>query len=98
MNNFNINRFEIVQEQDSLLKTDIYLTPLPKYEFKIATDVHYSQILNLGFSPSVELTTRNIFGGAENLSTSFQELSEQLTMLQIQKLILTPMSFLHRLL
>ncbi|AQX85928.1 BamA/TamA family outer membrane protein [Elizabethkingia sp. HX WHF] len=71
MNNFNINKFEIVQEQDSLLKTDIYLTPLPKYEFKIATDVHYSQILNLGFSPSVELTTRNIFGGAENLSTSF---------------------------
>lgn len=53
------------------MKTDIYLTPLPKYEFKIATDVHYSQILNLGFSPSVELTTRNIFGGAENLSTSF---------------------------
>jgi len=28
--------------------------------------VHYSQILNFGFSPSVEFTSRNIFGGAEN--------------------------------
>ena len=87
MNNFNINKFEIVQEQDSLLKTDIYLTPLPKYEFKIATDVHYSQILNLGFSPSVELTTRNIYSVEQKtLVPVFQELSEQPTMLQIQNL------------
>ncbi|NAW51135.1 BamA/TamA family outer membrane protein [Elizabethkingia argentiflava] len=71
MNNFNINDFRIKQEQDSLLTTQISLIPLPKYDFKIATDIHYSQILNLGFSPSVELTSRNIFGSAENLSTSF---------------------------
>ncbi len=36
-----------------------------------ATDIHYSQILNFGFSPSIDLTTRNVFGGAENLITSF---------------------------
>jgi outer membrane protein assembly factor BamA len=46
------------------------LKPLPKYELKVGTDVNYSQLLNLGISPSVDLTTRNIFGGAENLSTS----------------------------
>ena len=37
---------------------------------KLATDINYSQILNLGISPSVDLTTRNVFGGAENLTTS----------------------------
>ncbi|WP_244428679.1 BamA/TamA family outer membrane protein [Flavobacterium sp. B17] len=46
------------------------LKPLPKYELKVGTDINYSQLLNLGVSPSVDLTTRNIFGGAENLSTS----------------------------
>ncbi|WP_185230216.1 translocation and assembly module lipoprotein TamL [Elizabethkingia meningoseptica] len=71
MNNFNVRIDPPEPINDSLLRTNIFLTPLPKYEFKVATDVHYSQLLNLGFSPSVELTTRNIFGGAENLSTSF---------------------------
>lgn len=70
MNNFT-SRVAVTQKDDSLLVTDIYLTPLPKYEFRIATDVHYSEILNFGFSPSLELTTRNIFGGAENLNMSF---------------------------
>ncbi len=71
MNNFRVNSFDIRQVRDSLLETNIYLEPLPKYEFRAATDVHYSELLNLGFSPSVELTSRNILGGAENLSTGF---------------------------
>ena len=58
-------------ERDSIIDVEYILKPLPKYEFNIATDVHYSQILNFGFSPSVDLTTRNVFGGAENLITSF---------------------------
>jgi len=70
-NNFKIQQFNTIKEQDSLLKTELFLIPLPKYEFKIGTDIHYSQILNFGFSPKIELTTRNIFGGAENLGTSF---------------------------
>jgi len=70
MNNFT-SRVVITPVQDSLLKTNVFLTPLPKYEFRIATDVHYSEVLNFGFSPSLELTTRNIFGGAENLNSSF---------------------------
>lgn len=58
-------------ERDSIVDVEYVLKPLPKYEFSVATDVHYSQILNFGFSPSVDLTTRNVFGGAENLVTSF---------------------------
>ena len=58
-------------ERDSIIDVEYVLRPLPKYEFNYATDIHYSQILNFGFSPSVDLTTRNVFGGAENLVTSF---------------------------
>lgn len=55
---------------DSIVDVMYILKPLPKYELKVGTDINYSQVLNLGISPSVDLTTRNIFGGAENLSTS----------------------------
>lgn len=58
-------------ERDSIIDVEYVLRPLPKYEFNFGTDIHYSQILNFGFSPSVDLTTRNVFGGAENLVTSF---------------------------
>ena len=58
-------------ERDSIIDVEYVLKPLPKYEFNFGTDIHYSQILNFGFSPSVDLTTRNVFGGAENLVTSF---------------------------
>lgn len=77
-----MNNFSIVKARDSLRQggmtspndsiVDILyvLKPLPKYELKLGTDINYSQILNLGISPSVDLTTRNVFRGAENLSTS----------------------------
>ncbi len=78
MNNFTILKASdelrkegTAAERDSIIDVEYVLKPLPKYEFNIATDIHYSQILNFGFSPSVDLTTRNIFGGAENLITSF---------------------------
>lgn len=77
-----MNNFSIVKARDSLRQggmkapndsiVDILyvLKPLPKYELKVGTDVNYSQVLNLGISPSIDLTTRNVFRGAENLSTS----------------------------
>lgn len=78
MNNFTIlkatdelRKEGTAAERDSIVDVEYVLRPLPKYEFSVATDVHYSQILNFGFSPSVDLTTRNVFGGAENLITSF---------------------------
>ncbi len=72
MNNFNIISYqeEIRKGSDTILDVTYHLAPLPKYELKIATDINYSQILNFGIAPSVDLTSRNLFGGAENLLTS----------------------------
>lgn len=72
MNNFSIIKYDEIlrKSSDSILDVTYFLAPLPKFDFKIAGDINYSQILNLGVSPSVDLTTRNIFGGAENLTTS----------------------------
>ena len=72
MNNFSIIKYDEIlrKSNDSILDVSYYLAPLPKYDLKIATDLNYSQILNFGVSPSVDLTSRNIFGGAENLTTS----------------------------
>lgn len=72
MNNFSIIKYDEILRKgnDSILDISYYLAPLPKYDLKIATDINYSQILNFGVSPSVDLTSRNVFGGAENLTTS----------------------------
>ena len=77
MNNFSILKAEDDYRKneggvksDSIIDLLYILKPLDKYELKLGTDVNYSQLLNLGISPSIDLTTRNLFGGAENLSTS----------------------------
>jgi len=77
MNNFSILKAKDSLRQggenapnDSIVDVLYILKPLPKYELKVGTDINYSQLLNLGVSPSVDLTTRNVFRGAENLSTS----------------------------
>jgi len=77
MNNFSILKAKdslrqggAIKPNDSIVDVLYLLKPLPKYEVKVGTDVNYSQLLNLGISPSVALTTRNVFRGAENLSTS----------------------------
>jgi len=77
MNNFSLLKVEDDwrkndngTKSDSIIDVLYILKPLDKYELKVATDINYSQLLNLGISPSVDLTTRNVFRGAENLSTS----------------------------
>ncbi|MBV8326740.1 BamA/TamA family outer membrane protein [Chryseobacterium sp.] len=77
MNNFSIVKARdslrqggITSPNDSIVDVLYVLKPLPKYDLKVGTDINYSQILNLGISPSIDLTTRNVFRGAENLSTS----------------------------
>ncbi|MCU7616502.1 outer membrane protein assembly factor [Chryseobacterium sp. PBS4-4] len=77
MNNFSILKAKdslrqggAIKPNDSIVDVLYLLKPLPKYEIKVGTDLNYSQFLNWGLSPSVDLTTRNVFGGAENLSTS----------------------------
>lgn len=83
-----MNNFSIVKARDSLRQggmsapndsiVDVLyvLKPLPKYELKVGTDVNYSQILNLGISPSVDLTTRNVFGGQKTFLPAFPEHSD----------------------
>ena len=72
MNNFSVIKYneDLRKENDSILDLSYYLAPLSKYDLKVSTDINYSQILNFGVSPSVDLTSRNVFGGAENLTTS----------------------------
>lgn len=75
LNNFNIAAYEAAPKDeknpnDTIINVKYKLIPLPKYNFKTALDLHYSQILNFGFSPSAELTARNVFGGAENFTGS----------------------------
>ena len=77
MNNFSILKAKdslrqggAIKPNDSIVDVLYLLKPLPKYEIKVGTDVNYSQFLSWGLSPSVDLTTRNVFRGAENLSTS----------------------------
>lgn len=72
MNNFSIIKYDETprKQNDSILDINYYMAPLSKYDFKVATDINFSQILNFGVSPSVDLTTRNVFGSAENLTTS----------------------------
>lgn len=77
MNNFSILKAKdslrqggAMKPNDSIIDVLYILKPLDKYEVKIGTDINYSQLLNLGVSPSIDLTTRNVFRGAENLSTS----------------------------
>ncbi|MGI9651602.1 BamA/TamA family outer membrane protein [Chryseobacterium sp. RLHN22] len=77
MNNFSILKARdslrqggVTAPNDSIVDVLYVLKPLDKYDLKVATDLNYSQFLNWGISPSIDLTTRNIFGGAENLSTS----------------------------
>ncbi len=70
MNNFSLISYEedFKKGSDSVIDVSYYLSPLPKYDLRTALDLSYSQILNFGLSPSVDLTSRNVFGGAENLT------------------------------
>ncbi len=77
MNNFSILKAEDNLRNggknapnDSIIDIIYILKPLDKYDWKTGTDLHYSEVLNWGISPSVDLTTRNIFGNAENLVTT----------------------------
>ena len=75
LNNFSIASYKASPDKysnpnDTIINVKYKLIPLPKYNFKTALDLHYSQILNFGFSPSAELTARNVFGGAENFTGS----------------------------
>src|SRR5690606_25519870 len=72
MNNFSIISYRegLRKQSYSIIDVSYYLAPLPKYDLKISGDINYSQLMSIAVSPSVDLTTRNLFGGAQNLNTS----------------------------
>lgn len=64
---------------DSIVDVTYILKPLPKFDRTYALDVSYSRLLNLGISPSANLLVRNVFGGAENLTTGISLTSGRIT-------------------
>ncbi len=72
----NLNNFKypnIVAIPDTInatLESNIYLTARDKYSFGFEADMTHSNIQFAGLSFTPSLSTRNIFGGAENLSIS----------------------------
>ncbi len=60
----------IVNEEDTTLTANIFLTPRKKYSLGASFDVTQSNIQTIGFSFSGNVLTRNIFRGAETLELS----------------------------
>ena len=59
-----------IENPDTTLTANIYLTPLKKFNLGFATDVSTSDIQVIGFTVSPSLLARNIFKGAETLELS----------------------------
>ncbi|MFS4469557.1 BamA/TamA family outer membrane protein [Maribacter sp. 2210JD10-5] len=74
LNSLNVFKYpNIIFKEDStgtLVNTDIYLAPKPKYSLGTSFEVSRSNIRRLGIGVGASLLIRNIFKGAENLSIS----------------------------
>lgn len=71
LNNFKYPNIEIIPDSiNTTLQSNIYLTARDKYSFGFDADITRSNIQFAGLSFTPTLTTRNVFGGAENLSIS----------------------------
>lgn len=61
---------EYVEENDTTLTANIYLTPLKKFSLGFSTEASTSNIQTIGFALNPSLLIRNIFKGAETLEIS----------------------------
>lgn len=61
---------DYVEENDSTLTANIYLTPLKKFSLGFSTEASQSNIQTIGFALNPSLLMRNIFRGAETLEIS----------------------------
>ena len=59
-----------VDNPDSTLTTNIFLTPLKKFSLGFSTEISQSNIQTVGLSANPSLQIRNIFRGAETLEIS----------------------------
>lgn len=74
INNLNVFKYPSINiEEDSTrtqLTANIYLTPKPRYSFRVNLDATHSSIQRVGLGLNPSLQARNLFKGAENLSLS----------------------------
>ncbi|GGD24917.1 translocation and assembly module lipoprotein TamL [Hyunsoonleella pacifica] len=61
---------EYVEENDTTLTANIYLTPLKKFSLGFSTEASTSNIQRVGLALNPSLTIRNIFKGAETFEIS----------------------------
>lgn len=59
-----------MENPDSTLTTNIYLTPLKKFSLGFSAEISQSNIQTVGFSLNPSLLIRNVFRGAETLEIS----------------------------
>ncbi len=61
---------EYIEENDTTLTANIYLTPLKKFSLGFSTEASTSNIQRIGFAINPSLMIRNIFKGAETFEIS----------------------------
>lgn len=67
LNTFKYPRIDYIENQDTTLTANIYLTPIKKFGLDLSAEVSQSNIQSVGFSLSPSLLFRNVFRGAETL-------------------------------
>ena len=61
---------EYVENKDTTLTANIYLTPLKKFSLGFSAEVSQSNIQTIGLSFNPSILMRNVFKGAETLELS----------------------------
>lgn len=64
---FKYPNIEYVENTDSTLTANVYLTPLKKFGLEFSAEVSQSNIQTIGLSFNPSILMRNVFGGAETL-------------------------------
>lgn len=67
---FKYPKIEYIENVDTTLTANIYLTPLKRFSFGFSTEVLQSNIQTIGLSLSPSVLMRNVFRGAETLELS----------------------------
>lgn len=67
---FKYPNIEYIENPDTTLTTNIYLTPIKKFRFDFSAEASQSNIQSVGLSFNPSLLIRNIFKGAETLEIS----------------------------
>lgn len=73
--NFSLSALELKESEnplDSTLIVNFHLRPKSKYDLELSFEGMYSEFINFGISPGLNLLIRNIFKGGENLNLNLR--------------------------